>query len=93
MNSIEAIERLSKISFCGPDSLDASIRRMKDQEAIDVAIASLRLQEPCVPMIGSASEPDGLNSYWYKCGNKSCGFPIEKGDKYCRHCGQAVKWQ
>jgi len=28
--------------------------------------------------------------WWFSCGN--CGEQIDYKDKFCRHCGRAVKW-
>lgn len=55
------------------------------------AIALLKAQEPVEPTIGRCEEYDGHDSWWYQCGK--CGTPIDYNDKYCRMCGQAVKWE
>ena len=56
------------------------------------AYEMLKMKEPIAPQIGwqkkGFSEDDWSN--WYKCGE--CGEPIDKGDKFCRECGRAVKW-
>ena len=49
-----------------------------------------KAQEPVEPTIGRAVEHDGHDSWWYQCGK--CEKPIDWQDNYCRHCGQAVKW-
>lgn len=33
----------------------------------------------------------GAGSWWYQCGK--CKMPIDPKDRFCRHCGQEVKWQ
>ena len=51
------------------------------------ALELLKAQEPVDPAIGG-----NQNSCWYYiC--PICQLAIDKGDKYCRHCGQAVKWK
>lgn len=53
------------------------------------AIALLKAQEPVEPTIGG--DADGpCRNWWYQCGK--CKEAIDYHDKYCRHCGQAVKW-
>ena len=32
----------------------------------------------------------GLETQWYRCG--ACEYPIDYGDKFCRHCGRPVRW-
>lgn len=51
----------------------------------------LKAQEPVEPTIGRCEEWDGHDSWWYQCGK--CQKPIDCDDKYCRTCGQAVKWE
>ena len=48
----------------------------------------LKNEEPIEPQIRSdgSFEP----SWYYCCGN--CDGPIDKPDKYCRHCGKKVEW-
>ena len=56
------------------------------------AIALLKEQEAVEPQIApfpDTSRSDG--SWYYVCG--TCYKPIDPKDKYCRHCGQAVKWE
>jgi hypothetical protein len=53
------------------------------------AIALLKAQEPVEPTIGG--DADGTcRNWWYQCGK--CKEAIDYHDKYCRNCGQAVKW-
>lgn len=58
---------------------------------IDDAISLLKEQEAVEPTVSGAEEHDGLRSWWYQCGK--CKMPIEHGDRFCRHCGQEVKWE
>ena len=54
------------------------------------AIALLKAQEPVEPTIGG--DADGpCGNWWYQCGK--CKEAIDYHDKYCRDCGQAVKWE
>lgn len=52
------------------------------------ALALLKEQEAVAPNIVNS---DVFWSCWYVCG--SCDNPIDPGDKFCRHCGKAVKWE
>ena len=54
------------------------------------AIDLLRAQKPVKPSIGG--DADGMHgNWWYTCG--ACHEQIDRGDKYCRWCGRAVKWE
>lgn len=56
-------------------------------DALELLKAQMQAFEPIIAGM------DGHNDYgsrWYACG--ACGFPIDKGDRYCRHCGKAVLW-
>lgn len=58
------------------------------------ALALLKEQEQkYVPSIGGAREFGTVSSHWYKCGYPECGFPIDRGDIYCRHCGKPIGWE
>ena len=50
------------------------------------AIALLKAVEPTIG--GDANGPCG--NWWYQC--SKCKEAIDYHDKYCRNCGQAVKW-
>lgn len=65
-----------KPEYCSEDVL------MRD------AIALLKEQEAVKPKVVNAD--DFLWAHWYVCG--SCENPIDPEDKFCRHCGKAVKW-
>ena len=62
------------------DGNDCDINLSKD------ALALLKEQEPVDPAIGG-----NQNSCWYFICPR-CQLAIDKGDKYCRHCGRKVKW-
>lgn len=47
----------------------------------------LKAQEPVKPICGRNIRP----TWWYVCG--ACHEEIESKDKYCRHCGKAVRWE
>ena len=56
------------------------------------AIEMLKEQEAVEPYItGSGESFETAETWWYECGN--CNKPIDPNDKFCRHCGQAVKWE
>lgn len=50
-----------------------------------------KAQEAVEPDIDGNVEYDGHGSWWHVCG--ACRQPIDKGDKFCRWCGRAVKWE
>ena len=59
-------------------------------KVIDDIAALLKAQEPVEPTIGG--DADGpCGNWWYQCGK--CKEAIDYHDKYCRNCGQAVKWE
>ena len=43
------------------------------------------------PISASIVDSDGGLMHWWACGN--CQEPINPEDKFCRECGQAVKWE
>ena len=53
-------------------------------------LALLKEREPIAPSVCGSKEPDGLSSWWYLC--SKCKMPIDYGDRFCRRCGRAVKW-
>ena len=77
------------------DSLQRIMRKyafMTADELHDIqrAIDLLKVQEPCVPILCSLEDIDGHVSKWHNCG--ACNMPIYEADRFCRHCGRAVKW-
>ena len=50
----------------------------------------LKEQEAVEPKKESDGNPEMWASWWYVCGN--CGEGIDWHDRYCWHCGRAVKW-
>ena len=52
------------------------------------AIALLKEQEAIEPSI--CGTPGGYSSWWYLCGK--CKMPVCPKERFCRRCGQAVKW-
>lgn len=50
-------------------------------------LALLKAQEPVEPAIGGNQK----SCWYYIC--PICQLDIDKGDKYCRHCGRALKWE
>ena len=68
--------------------LEQSCNELK-QDA-ENAITLLKEQEPIAPSICGSKEPDGHGSWWYLCGK--CKKPIDYKDRFCKRCGQAVKW-
>lgn len=96
----KVIERLEKVSYYFKSLLavgwqgDADIYR-EHRESVNMAIALLKKQEPV--MLENQHKPYGnslnANAPWIsrcpKCGKKVEG----KQTRYCKYCGQAVKWE
>ena len=56
----------------------------------DDALAMLKKQEAVEPKTeSSVYDPD---TWFFVCGSCKKGV-IDRGDKFCRWCGQAVKWE
>lgn len=49
------------------------------------AIALLKKQEPA-----QVIKREAMNMLFWCCG--ACGVAITEGDRFCRMCGKAVKW-
>lgn len=58
-------------------------------EDLQNALALLKAQEPVEPKKLMEKSKNGYRWRFY-CGK--CGDEIDRLDKYCRHCGRAVKW-
>lgn len=59
-------------------------------DATKDALALLKAQEPVEATVCN-NDISGAGSWWYQCGK--CKMPIDPKDRFCRHCGQAVKWE
>ena len=53
-------------------------------------LALLKAQEPVYAIV-VLNGIDNTGGWWFQC--PSCKMEIETRDKYCRSCGQAVKWE
>lgn len=62
-----------------------------DDWAKDMAEDLLKRQEPIAPSLCGSKEPDWHGSWRYLCGK--CKKPIDNKDRFCKRCGQAVKWE
>ena len=62
-----------------------------DWQKIYDALALLKAQEAVRPGIGIIHNDDGSKSYFLHC--PLDGTTLDDGDKYCRKCGRAVKWE
>ena len=60
------------------------------QQLVLDALALLKAQEPIRPGIGITHNDDGSKSYFLHC--PIDGTTLDEGDRYCRKCGRAVKW-
>ena len=81
---IKGLEDFNKDRICLPhlipwDEITDAIAMLKELEAVEPYIA------------GSGESFETAETWWYECGN--CNKPIDPNDKFCRHCGQAVKWE
>lgn len=62
-----------------------------EDDGFDVDVELLKEQEAVEPRLGGTEYHAGHSSFWYRCGK--CETRINYGDKFCRRCGQAVKWK
>ena len=87
---------IAELLYLKHDCLEGSAT----DQTLDKAIALLKAQEPVEPIIektyGTAECEDPWGRLFF-CG--ACGKRInekynpDEDDKYCKHCGQAVKWE
>ena len=79
----EILDKFNDIDFVyNNSSKHETLSRMIDE--------LLKEQEAVEPTVGGITEHDGHGSWWYQCGK--CKMPIDYGDKFCKRCGKAVKW-
>ena len=57
----------------------------------EMAEELLKEQEAIPPGTENDGNPGAWASWWYVCG--ACGREIDFHDRFCRRCGQAVKWE
>lgn len=68
---------------------DAKMLLLNWVRCAETTARELKAQEPVEPTIGG--DADGpCGNWWYQCGK--CKEAIDYHDRYCRNCGQAVKW-
>jgi hypothetical protein len=77
---------------CDRDCADCDLVQDDEElhEMYTDVIALVKKQEPIAPSIGGLKEPDGSGTWWYLCGK--CKLPLAPKERFCRRCGQAVKW-
>ena len=75
-----------KITLCNPHMLLTPEMRVRIGQVITSAIDLLKEQEPIEPYV----KHDNDYSWYYVCG--ACHEAIDYKDRFCRHCGRAVKW-
>ena len=68
---------------------DGEVITLTVDQAEDI-VSLLEEQEPIAPSILVSNGPDEVCSRWYLCGK--CKKPIDHKDRFCKRCGQAVKW-
>ena len=68
-------------------------------ETVNSAIALLKAQEPVEPVVdkntstGECEDPWGRLFFCGACGKRiNEKYDPDEDDKYCKHCGRAVKW-
>ena len=62
----------------------AFMNNNEEKEILDNAIRHMkRLERRAMEIEGGGS------SWWYVC--PECRGAVDRGDQYCRHCGQAIK--
>jgi len=88
----------------GLEAVVRDVRKEPDEKMLGVCITAdeaeeivkllkeklLKEQEPIAPSVCGYKEPDGHGCWWYLCGR--CKKPIDHKDRFCKRCGQAVKW-
>ena len=93
-------EKCEDCIFCG-DSCSC-VASEYDGKGINVGCAfrtgrrdircPLTEQEAVEPYIAGRGESfETAETWWYECGN--CNKPIDPNDKFCRHCGRALRWK
>ena len=96
MNNQDKIEKVIKGLECKLNQSCAQCPYDEDFNCIgcDVlfrdAIALLKAKEP-VDVIVVHNGIDRSGGWWYQC--PSCKMEVEPRDRYCKSCGQAVKWE
>jgi hypothetical protein len=81
---------VAKLMLCNPQTLTPEMC-VRIGQAITSAIDLLENQEPIAPSVCGSKEPDGHGCWWYMC--SKCKMPIDPKERFCRRCGQSVKWE
>lgn len=77
---------IAELLYLKHDCLEGSAT----DQTLDKAIALLKAQEPRDAIVVH-NGIDRSGGWWYQC--PSCKMEIKSRDRYCRSCGQAVKWE
>lgn len=81
--AINGLEKLRKdLGYGLPDRSNVVVEYLN---SLTDAIELLKEQEPV-----QAIQREIMHMLFWCCG--SCGVAITEGDKFCRRCGKAVKW-
>lgn len=67
-----------------------NVTQSECEEAVFNAIDFLNAQEPVEPETLTVLDFGTMETAVHLCG--ACRMPIERGDKYCRHCGKEIRW-
>ena len=76
---------MAKCGYCPYHSGDEMPNSLDDCGILKDAIELLKEQEPVI-----VRQREMMHMLFWCCG--SCGVPITEGDKFCRMCGKAAKW-
>lgn len=83
MTKQEILDKFNDIDFVYNDSSKhETLSRMIDE--------LLKEQEPVEPIRGEDMDTSSA-CWWYVC--PSCRIAIDYQDRFCRHCGQPLKWE
>lgn len=75
-------------SFMWPDGSIIPSHEM--HAAFETALNVLKQNAPVPPETGASVDFGDMLTRWYLCGK--CHEPIDRGDRFCRHCGRMVGW-
>ena len=99
--AIERIHEAIDMGVCVDLFMDVLAMLKEQQEQIEnlkqtaqsmmEGVCLLKEQEAVEPYVTGRGESfETAETWWYACGN--CHEALDVNDKFCRHCGRAVKW-
>lgn len=75
------------------ERLRETARRLEHADEVNAlreAAGLLERMEPAEPEKLTVLDFGSFETTVYLCG--ACRMPIERGDKFCKHCGREVRW-